>query len=1075
MDFKFDDIKNNTHIYGLTDELNSIMLADLVKKNNESIILVSNSLYKAARLFDTISLYNENTLFFPMDDFIVSKAISISPDLQASRVDTLNKSFSNKKYIVVTNLMGLLRFLPDKKTWKRNIKKISKNDIFNIREMIGFFEDSGYKRQTLVSATGDLGVRGFVLDIFPMGEDNPVRFEFFGDVIEKIKYFDVNTQQSIFEIDSISIFPVSDDCQNNKSTLVDYFGSPKICFYNYNQVIGGYNLLQETVLNYNFENNIDDKHIEDLENIKNNNRIYIDTINKIKTTNDGNVRMYDSSETAYLNINTSNLEEKIRLLGQGTNKIIIALKTKKDAKKMMEDFNGLNVILTTEDNLFSNKVNIIVKQMNKGFMFRGYIYITDNDIFNRSEVKSKYKTRYKRGTKIDNISKLGIGDFIVHNTHGIGKYLGIVTLTKKGLKKDYITLMYKGGDKLYIPVEKIDLISKYASNNSNPKLSKLGGVEWKNIKNKTKTKVNNIAKELLKISAARKIIKGFSFDVDSEEQVIFENQFEYNITVDQYKATMDIKRDMESTIPMDRLICGDVGFGKTEVAFRAMFKAVFNGKQVAYVCPTTLLSNQHYESALKRFSHFAIRIELLNRFVTRGKVNQIIKDMEDGKVDIVIGTHRLFSKDIKFKNLGLLIIDEEQRFGVVHKEKIKKYKENVGILTLSATPIPRTLQMSILGLRDLSLIETPPVDRYPIQTYVIGVSNEVIKDAVYKELARKGQVFILYNKIKGIYEKANEIKKMIPEVRITIAHGQMPKHELEKETMDFVNKKYDILLCTTIIETGIDIPNVNTLIIFDADKFGLAQLYQLRGRVGRSNRIAYCYLMYDKKKVLGEEAVKRLDAIKKFTKLGSGYLLAHKDLGIRGAGDVLGSEQAGFIDAVGLNLYTKMVNEEVEKLKGIYLEEDKKEEKAIIDVETHIPDEYVDDVDLKILIHQKINTIDNYFKLLKIKEEIEDRFGQISNEMLLYMHGEWFEKLCERLKISKVKETKKEIFMYIPMDVSKKISGVDLLSDAEKESKNFSFRYIREEIVVSLDKNNLEEHYLYYLIRLLEKIIDNML
>ena len=522
---------------------------------------------------------------------------------------------------------------------------------------------------------------------------------------------------------------------------------------------------------------------------------------------------------------------------------------------------------------------------------------------------------------------------------------------------------------------------------------------------------------------------------------------------------------------MDRLLCGDVGYGKTEVAFRAIFKAILSGKQVALLCPTTILSQQHYNNAIERFKSFDVEIGLMNRFVTAKKQKQIIKDLSEGKIDLLIGTHRILSEDIKFKNLGLLVIDEEQRFGVKHKEKIKQYKTNIDVLTLSATPIPRTLQMSMTGVRSLSLIETPPTNRYPVQTYVLEENKQIIKDAIYKELARNGQAFILYNHIDDMQVKMAEISHLVPEAKIVCAHGKMDKNELEDVMIKFQNREYDILLCTTIIETGIDIPSVNTLIIIDADCFGLSQLYQIRGRVGRSNKIAYCYLMYKKGRTLTDVATKRLNVIKEFTELGSGFAIAMRDLSIRGAGDILGSEQAGFIDSIGVELFLKMLNEEVNKLKGIKVkEEENTDTQPLIEVSTTIDDNYVEEEDLKIEIHKKINSIDSKEKFEEIKKELEDRFGNLSEEVIIYMYEELFEHFANELNIKKVSQTKNFISVTLPMELSNNVDGDKLFIRVCSLTRKFRFSMKNKELIITLDTINLDKHYIYYLIDLLNII-----
>ena len=743
-------------------------------------------------------------------------------------------------------------------------------------------------------------------------------------------------------------------------------------------------------------------------------------------------------------------------------------------KSIVNYFDIDNLVLTNINEIIDNKINLVNYSIGNGYIFDKYVVISNNDIFKTTK-KNNYKSKFKLSSRLSNVSNINKGDYIVHEMHGIGIYDEIVTLTKNGLKKDYIKLIYADGDVLYVPVEKIDRISKFVGKEaSNMKLNKLNTDEWTKRKNKVRDKLNDIAGDLIKVSAEREMMKGFAFSEDDENQVLFDSEFEYTETADQLKAINSIKREMELSKPMDMLLCGDVGYGKTEVAFRAMFKAVNDGKQVAYLCPTTILSNQQYKSALNRFKTFPVNIALLNRFVPYEKRKKIIEDVNNGKIDILFGTHKILNDAIKFKNLGLLVIDEEQRFGVTHKEKIKKYKSNIDVLTLSATPIPRTLQMSMSGIRSLSLIETPPEERLPIQTYVLPENDNVVKDAIYKELSRNGQVFVLYNRVETIENKLRDINKLVPEARIRIAHGQMSKTELEDVMLDFINHEFDVLLCTTIIETGIDISNVNTLIIFDADRFGLSQLYQIRGRIGRSDKVGYAYLMYDNRKELNDLAVKRLSTIKEFTELGSGFKIAMRDLSIRGAGDILGSEQSGYIDSIGIDLYLKMLKEAVDKLKGTYVETKESDSiKPIIEVDTHISNDYVSEDDLKIEIHKKINEIDGIDKLLSVKEELEDRFGKISKEMELYMYEEWLEKLGNKLEVKTIKQTNTFIELEISKEMSSKIDGEKLFYTAYEISKNFKLKQVDGKIHIILSLVNLDKHNVFYLIDLFNRIISD--
>ena len=1087
---------NKTGIIGLNKELSAIYIYNVYNQIKDNILVVLNSTYEANLFYTKLLNYTDNVLFFPMDDFITSEALAISPEFKIERIITLNKLISkDKKYIVVSNLMGLLRYLPTTSTWEKNIIKLKKGLEYNRDELIKKVSDLGYETEKIVCGTGKIGIRGFVLDIFPIGEDNPVRIEFWGDNIESIKYFDVDSQLATNEINSIDIYPYTEFLiDNNREDIIrkqkylkkysnkingiwDYIGQSCCVYYDYGQLKSSYINLQNTIFDYAKETHELNKtnYMHELDDVICNNEIFISTIdNYLENLKLKNILKYESNDAPNYegNFEYLNSDFKKYLIKKYT--IIICFNDKENINRFCKYLDNDNIIITNENEILENKINLIVKEIDAGFFYDKYFVLSENNLFKNNNVK-KYKNKYKVGNRIKNIIDISKGDYIVHEEYGIGIYDEICTILKNGYKKDYIKLIYSEGDVLYVPVEKIDRISKFSGKEGvSPKLNKLGTDEWKKRKTKIKGKIEEIAQNILKVSAERETLKGYAFSEDDENQTIFDNQFEFVETPDQIKAIDQIKKEMQKIKPMDMLLCGDVGFGKTEVAFRAMFKAVNDGKQVAYLCPTTILSNQQYTSALKRFSKFPVNIALLNRFTTVKEQNRILNDLKNGKIDILFGTHRILSKDIEFKDIGLLVIDEEQRFGVKHKETIKQYKSNIDVLTLSATPIPRTLQMSMTGIRSLSLIETPPSQRFPIQTYVLAENKNVIKDAIYKELSRNGQIFLLYNKVKNIEDQANKIKKLVPEARIQFAHGQMTKNQLEDIMLDFINYKYDVLVCTTIIETGIDIPNVNTLIIIDADKFGLAQLYQIRGRIGRSNKIGYAYLMYDNSKVLNELAVKRLNTIKEFTELGSGFKIAMRDLSIRGAGDILGSEQSGFIDTIGIELYLKLLNEVVMELKGNKNIEQEEENKInsnyVIDIDTHISNNYVNDDSLKIEIHKKINEIDSFSKMEMIKKELENRFGKITEKMQIYMYEEWFEKLAQSLKIKNIRQIKNNVIIELPIEFTKKIDGEKLFISIYKIHKNFKLSYKDEKIFINFDISNLDKHFLLYLIDLLEML-----
>ncbi len=1066
-------------VSGLTFSMRALYVYNYFQNQENSVIYVMNSLFEANKMFQYIQDYTDQVLLFPMDDFFTSVALASSPELQSNRLSTL--FCHGQKKIIVTNLMGYLRYLPSLEKFKNSTVKIKKNTDYSMKELIEKLDQLGYKKDIIVTKTGDMALRGFVIDIFPIDEENPIRLEFFGDTIESIRVFDTETQKMKYEIDEVSILPNTEFLVDKNDEELSYQDLPKytdvvniekyfapcyVFFDQYQDLLQSYNTLLEDIKQYNISKELpaDTAYMHKFEPLKQNNHIYFTNYdNKITNINE---EQYNSYELDYLPKNIKDIKELLNKYIKDKKTVIICLKNRYQVNNLIDELKLNNIVFTNEKEIINNKINIIIKQMHEGFIFENYVIITERELFHKKDIIVPYKNKFKMGTRIKDINKLNIGDYIVHSVHGIGKYVGLKTLKKNNVLKDYLAIEYKGGDKLYIPVEKIDYISKYSSNdNIVPKINKLGGTEWAKTKIRVRKKIESIAGDLLKLYAARQTAKGFAFVKDDENQILFESEFVYEDTVDQHKVSEEIKRDMEKPHPMDRLLCGDVGYGKTEVAFRAMYKAVLSGKQVAYLCPTTILSNQHYQNAIERFKNTGTSISLLNRFVKNKQLKETIEKIQEGKTDIVIGTHRLLSDDVKFKDLGLLVIDEEQRFGVKHKEKIKSLKNNIDVLTLSATPIPRTLQMSMTGLRSLSLIETPPVDRYPVQTYVLEENLSIIKDAIYKELARQGQVFILYNYVDGIEQKQEELKRLVPEARIIYAHGRMSKEELENVMIKFIDHEYDILLCTTIIETGIDIPNVNTLLIYDSDRFGLSQLYQIRGRVGRSNKIAYCYLMYRPGNILSTVASKRLNVIKEFTELGNGFRVAMRDLSIRGAGDILGSEQAGFIDSVGVELYMSMLNEEIDKLKGKKVTAQKEvSELPLVDVSTNISDQYVLDPDLKIEIHKKINQIESHETLLKVKEELEDRFGKLSDNLLIYMHEEWFEKLAKKYNIKDVKQTVNFISIILPKELTDKIEGDKLFLECSNLTRNFRFSMSLNRLVVTLDFVNLDKHFIYYLI-----------
>lgn len=1036
-----------TEISGLTHELNVFYVQKLCEKYDRNIIVLTSSLFEANKIYDSLVKIHDNTLLFPMDDFLSSMIVASSPELKYKRLETLDKLKSDKKYIIVTNLMGYLKYLPSANI--KNYIDIKQNDVIKRDVLAEEINKLDYHRESLVTMSGEYAVRGFILDLYPIDYEHPIRIEFDGNIIDNIKYFNENTQMSTEETNKIKIKAIDEMPSDDKNSLFDYAKNPLVVYVDKSQIEATYTHLYDDIIEYKEANDIKEDLMYSLDDIKDNDKIFINLF-----STDG----IDLKAQSIINYKENFLKlesDYNKWIKEG--KIVYFYLSNNNEKKQL-----LKIIPSA---------HIIMKELEHGFILDKYVIISENDIEDVKVTHGVYKNNFHVGKKIKDFNQLEKGDYVVHISHGIGIYQGITTLSVRGVQKDFLTIYYEGTDKIYVPVEKIDLIYKYTCKDGvKPKLNKLGSTNWEKTKKYISEKVKDISRELILLYKKRLELKKKPYK-DYPEEEVFASEFKYNLTPDQKKAVVEINNDLKKDNPMDRLLCGDVGFGKTEVAMRAMFKAVLNNEQVLYLCPTTILSKQQYNVAKERFKNWPIEIALLNRHVSARETHRILEDLKRGKIDILFGTHRILSDDIVCKNLGMLVVDEEQRFGVTHKEKIKTMKSDVNVLTLSATPIPRTLKMAMSGLRDLSVIDTPPVNRYPVQTYVAVEDDFLIKDAIYKELARKGQIFILYNRVETIEKYMNHIHELVPDAKINFAHGKMEKDELDNIMTSFINNEFDILICTTIIESGIDIPNVNTLIIHDADNFGLSQLYQIRGRVGRSNKIAYAYLMYEKNKMLNDIAIKRLNTIKEFTELGSGYRIAMRDLSLRGAGDIFGASQAGFVDSVGISLYMKMIEDEIKRQQGEFAPEEDKETQALINVSTHISDTYVTDEDIKIEIHQKINEIDSYEKMLEIKNELEDRFGKVTDDMLVYMYEEWFEKLAKKYNIKQVVQTDRSIEITLPEDVSSNIKGDKLLIEAMNLSRSFNIKYVNKKISILLYTKDLPKHFIFYIVTLLEKIL----
>lgn len=1131
------DLNEELYITNTNDNISLLMLIYLFNKNDESLLIVTPNLYKAQKVYDSLSilLAEEQVSFYPQDEFITTEMLAMSKEFKFERINTIKKIIENNKSIIVTNTTGLLKYQLPLSKWEKAIIRLLKGDIVDIENLPKLLVSYGYKKELTVEKQGQFSLRGGIFDIFPLNSENPIRIDFFDDEVDSIRYFDVNTQRSTIKTNEAVIYPlyeffysdneldiiknkvdelkkkynfsensiirIKNDLENlenhneveklsryisllvdKPSTIVDYLGNKSVIYWDHKKIKENYDDIVRDITDW-YDNTGDYPKlgfnlIKDMNYIYSSKSLYLDVFGDNKIRNKDKVINVRAKEAVLYNNNLHMAINDFKKYDKYTTLIVAfsSIKALKQFVDLVDDKVNYSII-GVNDKIQEKRVNFIVDENAISFELFDIntIVLTEENLFKRKELKKpRYKSSIKDAKKLTNVDELKKGDHIVHYDYGIGRFLGVVNMTLGKTTNDYIHIAYKGDDSLYIPIENIKLIQKYmGSEGMKPRLNKLGGAEWAKTKQKVRKKIKDIADKLIKLYAAREEAKGFAFSEDTDLQIEFEADFPYQETKDQLTAVEDIKKDMESTMPMDRLLCGDVGFGKTEVAMRAAFKAVLDNKQVAYLAPTTVLTRQHYYTFKDRFDKHGIRVELLNRFITKAKQRKIIEQIKLGNVDIVIGTHRILSKDIVFSDLGLLIIDEEQRFGVEHKEKIKEIKINVDVLSLSATPIPRTLQMAIMGVKSMSLLETPPANRYPIQTYVLERNDTITRDAIYRELARNGQIFYLYNKVEDIDLIANKIQRLVPEAKVCFAHGKMSRIKLENVIESFLDKEYDVLVSTTIIETGIDIPNANTLLIHDSDRLGLSQLYQIRGRVGRSDRIAYSYLMYKKNKQLTEEAVKRLKVIKEFTELGSGFKIAMRDLSIRGAGDILGSEQSGFMDSIGIDLYLEMLKDEIAIQRGEKVDPDEistPKPTIKVQVNKYIDNNYVANDFIKIEIHRKIANIKSREDINSLIDELKDRFGVPSNEVILYMYEKLFEYLAIEKGIEKIRETKNNVSFILSKEHSTNINGQYLFMKANDISKFIRFTYRLEKLNIIIDTIKLDKHYLYYIVELLENM-----
>ena len=1023
---------------------------------------------KAKELYQDLSFFDPNTVLYPSRDVLFYSADVHSNHIERQRMDILKKIVEGKPLTIVACLDVFMEKMIPFEEFKEHCLTIDFESIIDTDALKLKLSELGYENSGLVEAPGQFGIRGGIIDIFPLTEELPVRIELWGDEVDSIRSFDTETQRSVEKLDEVQVYPATEmifsrnkigeavrrmkeeykkqeeafkkrkrlaekerlrkmtvrteeellsfGTAEGSEALLSYFYEKTVSFLEYlpentlffidephrvlekgktyeeefflcmqSRLEGGYVLPGQADLLFGYEEILSKVMVGPLILLSSVIQDY--AFYKPKTTCDIEAKSIFSYNNSF-----DQLIKDLEHWKKQNYRILLLSSSTTRAKRLAENIKDYGLLAyfaaDFDRTIAPGEIMVASGRLGNGFEYPTlkFVVLSEKDIFKERKAKKPKKKSQYSGQKINSLSEISVGDYVVHEKYGLGIYRGMEKIESDGITKDYINIEYKDASNLFVPASQLELIQKYSNLSARkPKLNKLGGTEWEKTKSRVRSQVQIAAQDLVKLYAERQAKEGYAYGKDTVWQKEFEELFPYEETEDQLSAIEDTKRDMESHRIMDRLICGDVGYGKTEVAIRAAFKAVMDSKQVVYLVPTTILAQQHYNSFKERMEHYPVEIAMLSRFCTPKEQKRIFDGLKNGTIDIVIGTHKVLSKNIKYKNLGLLIIDEEQRFGVKQKEKIKQLKKDVDVLALSATPIPRTLHMSLAGIRDMSVLEVPPVDRRAIQTYVMEYNEELVREAIERELGRGGQVYYVYNRVNNIDEVAAGLQRLLPNATVEYAHGQMGERQLETIMSGFINKEIDVLVSTTIIETGLDIPNVNTMIIQDAQLFGLSQLYQLRGRVGRSNRTAYAFLMYRRNSILKEEAEKRLKAIREFTDLGSGFKIAMRDLEIRGAGNLLGAEQSGHMESVGYDLYCKMLNEAVLTMKGEQQEVDTFTTSIDLSIDAYIPETYIKSESEKLSWYKRIATIETQEESEDMIEEMTDRYGDTPAPLIRLM------------------------------------------------------------------------------------------
>lgn len=1088
-------------LVSLTQE--ALVLAASFLRRPRPVLVVKQNLYQAQRLYERILsfLSEEECALFSAEESLRVEAIAASPEMTASRVDTLASLLENRNRIVITCPAGYLRHLPFPEDFSSSCIHLQTGMTADPQDLRKRLRAGGYRETAHIDQPLSFAARGGIIDVFSINYEQPVRMEFFDNEIESIRFFDIATQKTVRQIDEVRIVPASDILFNEEQTaeirrkaehilqekddvllrtevendldaieagireprmypyaallestsdLSGYMDYPLIVFSDEEAVRRQAKHMMEETISYIQEMVQESKMLPKFSVWKEMDRV-APVCQKI-------VEDPLAANTAHItevHIPNEPLEIRLKIMNRpGRNVIVLNRKEADRVKAVMKEMK-ISYHNLKEEGPVPEGFSFFEGEYQDGFSLddQDFHVYTSHDVFEIRHHAGRFEKKFQNAEVIHGYDDLDPGDYIVHAQYGVGQYLGIETRTIQGIKKDFLKIVYRGNAELLVPLEQFKLVRKFVSREGVvPKLNKLGSGDWEKTKERLQENVNHIAERLVNLYSSREEHIGHAFSKDTELTVRFENSFPYELTPDQEKAVQDIKRDMESDRPMDRLVCGDVGFGKTEIAVRASFKAAADGYQTAVLCPTTILAEQHYRTFRERYKGFAAEVRVLDRFRTPAEVRKTLQDVSEGRVDILIGTHRILSSDVRFKKLGLLVIDEEQRFGVEHKEKIKEMKNSIDVLTLSATPIPRTLQMSLIGIRQLSQLETPPNNRYSVQTYVVEKNHGLIVEAIEKELARGGQVFYLYNNIQQIYNAARTLRHSIPDARIGVVHGQMDRDAIEDTMMRFNDHELDVLVCTTIVENGIDVPNANTILIENAQDFGLSQIYQIKGRVGRSSRVAYAYLLIPPRRQLSETASKRLQAVKEFATLGSGYKIAMRDLTIRGAGDLLGPNQSGFIDTVGIDMYIEMLEEAIHEKQHGSKPEKKEMKHANVSVSGYIPEKFTPDDYDKLDMYQQIEKISDAEELEAYRAGIIDQYGRLPKEVRTIFDKKKLDILLNEPYVQSYREIRGQAeIMFSPL-FSQQVDGVKLFQIFSGISKDIRLRYANSMIIAALPK-----------------------